>query len=45
MVATAKQKFGGVKYDGLKITEQDLEMLDAMWCKFFKIDPKRLPKR
>jgi hypothetical protein len=45
MVATAKQKFGGVKYDGLKITEQDLEMLDAMWLKFFKIDPKKLPKR
>lgn len=45
MYATAKQRFGGVKYEGLRITEQNLEELDAMWCRFFKIDPKRLPKR
>lgn len=45
MYETARQRFGGVKYDGLRITEQDLPELDAMWARFFKVDPKKLPKR
>jgi single-stranded DNA-specific DHH superfamily exonuclease len=45
MFATARKRFGGVKYDGQKITEANIEELDAMWCKFFKIDPKKLPRR
>jgi hypothetical protein len=45
MYATAKLRFGGVKYEGVRITEQDQSELDAMWARFFKIDPKKLPKR
>jgi hypothetical protein len=45
MFATAKQRFGGVKYDGQPITEANIDELDAMWCRFFKVDPKKLPKR
>jgi hypothetical protein len=45
MFHTARQKFGGVKYDGRKIEEADLAELDAMWCKLMNIDPKKLPKR
>jgi hypothetical protein len=29
----------------VRITEQDQSELDAMWARFFKIDPKKLPKR
>ena len=45
MFHTARQKFGGVKYDGQHIDQATIEELDAMWCRFFKIDPKKLPKR
>ena len=45
MVSTAKQRFGGVKYDGLRITDQNIEMLDTMWARFFNIDPKKMPRR
>lgn len=30
---TAKQRFGGVKYDGLPIDRATIEELDAMWLK------------
>jgi hypothetical protein len=45
MHQTARLRFGGVKYDGLAISDSNIEELDAMWCRFFKVDPKKLPKR
>jgi hypothetical protein len=45
MHQTARLRFGGVKYDGQVINDQNIDELDAMWCKFFKVDPKKLPKR
>lgn len=42
MFHTAKLKFGGVKYDGQRIDQATIEDLDAMWMKFFRIDPKKL---
>jgi hypothetical protein len=45
MFHTAAKRFGGVKYDGQHIDQATIEELDAMWCQFFKIDPKKLPKR
>jgi hypothetical protein len=45
MFHTARQQFGGVKYDGQRIENANLEELDAMWCKLLRIDPKKLPKR
>lgn len=45
MFHTAAKQFGGVKYDGQQISQADMEMLDAMWCRLFHIDPKKMPKR
>jgi predicted O-linked N-acetylglucosamine transferase (SPINDLY family) len=45
MFHTARLRFGGVKYDGQRIEDMNIEELDAMWCKFWHIDPKKLPKR
>lgn len=45
MFQTARKRFGGVKYDGLRIEDLDLEGLDAILCRFHLIDPKKLPKR
>jgi hypothetical protein len=42
MFHTAKLKFGGVKYDGQRIDEATISELDDMWCRFFRIDPKKL---
>lgn len=42
MYQTAVLKFGGVKYDGKVIDEATIAELDEMWCKFFKIDPRKL---
>lgn len=30
---TAKQRFGGIKYDGVKIDQATIEQLDLMWLK------------
>lgn len=42
MFHTARQRFGGVKFDGARIDQQTIDELDEMWCKFFKVDRKKL---
>jgi hypothetical protein len=42
MFHTARQRFGGVKYDGALIDQSTINELDEMWCQFFKIDRKKL---
>lgn len=32
MFATVRQRFGGIKYDGVTITAADIELLDNMWA-------------
>jgi hypothetical protein len=41
----AKKRFGGVKYDGRRIEDLDMDGLDAVMCRFMGVDPKKLPKR
>ena len=33
MFQTAKLRFGGVKYDGQKISQMEIEQLDQLWVK------------
>lgn len=42
MTHTARQKFGGVKFDGQQIDQATINELDDMWCRFFKVDRKKL---
>jgi len=45
MYRTAELRFGGVKYDGVPITQMTIEECDRMLCSLLQIDPKKLPKR
>jgi len=41
MFHTAQKRFGGIKYEGKRIEDADIQTLDAMWQKLIGGRPRR----
>jgi hypothetical protein len=42
---TSVLRFEKVKVGGEYVSQADIELCDRLWHSFFKVDPKKLPKR